>query len=195
MSSADCCNLVGNYPNAPSGVFSINVNSKTEVSKAGSELIIGPTVGTVSMSGYAKNLIHRGCAGRASISIPWVRKYDCDNDELHFIFAGAGQSSVAGDIGGLASIQNSAGITYKVVSANSSSGPTTLYSKEEQEDGYGLSYNGGPMAFTTDDSGGAEFGNFLGVGSGPLYLQSFNLTTTPGQLPVANYSFIFKVSG
>lgn len=190
---SDCCTPVGNFPGAPSGVFSVNVSSKTETMKIGDNLVVGPTIGSVSVSGYATRGIHKGCVGSASISVPWIRRYDCDEDKVYFIFGGAGQASIAGEVAGLASLVEPAGRAYKVISANSSSGPSALYGDYEQSDGYGLSYNGDPFPFTTDDSGGATFGSILGLGT--LYLQSFNLSLTPGQVPVASYSFVFTVDG
>ena len=58
-----------------------------------------------------------------------------------------------------------------------------------QENGYGLNYSGGPMSFTTSKEGtivNLNVGNISGV----FYLQTFSLDMQPGQLPVANYTFV-----
>lgn len=189
----DCCLLVGNFPIGKEGIINVSISSKTESQKVDGELIVGPTVGSVSLTGYATNRIHRGCAGRAGVSINWMRRYDCDKDEVHFIFAGEGASFIYGDINGLANIHNYVDRSYNNISADAGGGPTGVYTIQTQEDGYGLSFNGDPYSFSTKSEGGAEFSDFLGIGCGSLYLQSFNLTTNPGSVPTASYSFVFTI--
>lgn len=193
----ECCKLAGNFLITDRCIISVSVNSSTEATKAdtaGDELIIGATIGTVSITAYAASEIHIGCPGRAGVNIPWVKRYDCDLNEVHFIFAGAGQSFVAGDVGTLASIKTSLERSYDIVNASSSSGPSTVYMKDTQEDGYGLIYTGDPFAFTSDDSG-VEFERIIaGVGPSTWYLQSFNLTCNPGDIPTVSYSFVFQIT-
>jgi hypothetical protein len=155
----------------------------------GCDPIIGPTIGTVSVVGYATTSVHYACPGRAGVTIPWVRKWDCDNNVVYFLFAGQGRSFIYGDVGGLATL-NEAVCSFDVVNASSQSGPTALYTDTTQTDGYGLKYIGQPFSFETSDEGAVTFDNF-GVGEGPLYLQSFNLDCSPGNLPTASYSFVF----
>jgi hypothetical protein len=187
-----CCNLVGNLSLSLQGcIISVNMNSRTEVIKecAGTALI-GPTVGSVSVTGYASSSIHVGCPGRASVSLNWMRRYDCDTNVVFMIPAGKGSAFVAGDIENLASLIISTGRRYPSISASSSSGPHSVYMTTYQEDGYGLVYRGDPISFNSDTDN--VFSNF-GIGSGPMYLQSFNLEMNPGELPVASYSFVFTI--
>lgn len=193
----DCCKLVGNLQ--LSGVFSwgcvtsVSLNAKPEIIKeCGGEVLFGPTIGSVSVSGYAASEIHVGCPGKAGVSIPWVRRFDCDSSPsiVYFISAGQGASYVAGDVGGLATLSTPFGRSYNSLSASSQSGPVSIYMETEQEDGYGLSYSGNPLSFDTGNS--LIFSNF-GVGDGDMYLQNFSLELNPGELPVATYSFAFSI--
>ena len=187
-----CCKLVGGL-NVEAGegcIISISMNSSTESSKIGDNIIVGPTIGTVSISGYASTEFHTGCPGRAGVSIPWIRKFDCDENEVYFIYAGAGKSFVYGDVGGLASLVASVGREYRMLNANISSGPATIYSDDVQEDGYGLRYIGGPISFTADDDSIPILENF-GYGIGDMHMQNFSLELSPGNLPIASYSFVF----
>jgi hypothetical protein len=187
-----CCKLVGEFPiNTDKCFVSISVSSSTESSLIDNqEIIIGPTVGTVSVGGFADNEIHVGCPGRASVQIPWLRKWDCDNNNMYFISQGEGRSSIFGDVAGYASLHRTIG-SYRIVNASSSSGPAALYTDEIQTDGYGLTYNGEPISFSTGPNGVTWDGAGLGLGVGTLYLQNFNLELTPGELPMATYSFVF----
>lgn len=188
----DCCLLVGTLNIEPSCITSIQVQSSTDASKIEGNLIQGPTVGTINITGFANTEIHRGCNGRASTSIDWVRKYDCDNDMVYILFSGAGRSSIAGDTEGLVTLYHSLDASCEVLNASSANGPTALYEKYTQQDGYGLSYTGGPISFEGTDDGPvvADVGPYS-----KLYLQSFNLQCTPGQLSVVTYSFIYLPMG
>jgi len=189
----DCCKLVGNFVLGVAGcIISVSVSSSTEASKVCEEtLVIGPTIGTVSVVGYAADTIHTGCPGRAGVSIPWVRKWDCVDNEVYFLFAGQGRSFIAGDISDLASIHEGV-CSYPSINASAQGGPTSIYMETDQNDGYGLTYIGQPFDFVTSDEDDVTFTNF-GVGEGPLYLQSFNLDCSPGNIPTASYSFVFVV--
>ena len=195
----DCCKLVGNFP-VPSQladkcIISIDISSSTESQKFENCFTIGPTVGTISMSGYAAETVHVGCAGKASVQIPWIRKYDCDVEggRVYFIPAGEGRSSIVGDVGGLASIRSGYIInSYDIINASSASGPATIYTDEQQTDGYGLIYSGGPFAIDTGDT--IIYPDYFGLGTEDGYhLQSFSLQCTPGAIPVASYSFVFSI--
>lgn len=186
-----CCKLVGEFPiNAGECYVSINVSSSTEASLIESQLVVGPTVGTVSVTGHAKDTVHIGCPGRANVQIPWLRKWDCDSNELYFIPQGEGRSSIFGEVEGLASLHYTIG-SYRIVNASSSSGPAALYTDETQTDGYGLSYSGGPISFSTSPDGVTWDGAGLGLGVGTMYMQNFSVEFTPGEIPIASYSFVF----
>jgi len=192
---AGCCQLVGNLNVGDPGIISVQVRSDTEMSKAANSIIVGPTIGSVTISAYATKELHlNACPGRAGVSINWIRKYDCDSDQVHFLFAGAGKSYISGDVENLASIPNRQSVvTYGVVNASAASGPTALYEKSTQTDGYGLVYAGAPFSFSTNDEG-AVIIPFKGINVGNLYLQNFSLQCTPGQVPTATYSLLFVYS-
>jgi hypothetical protein len=197
----DCCKLVGNLKLTDLDtkcVTSVNVSSRSEIIKqCAGELLLGPTTGTVSITGYAVSPtandsgVHTGCPGRAGVSIPWIRRYDCDNDQLYLINSGQGSSFVAGEVDNLATLVEASGRSFASISASSLSGPATIYMETSQEEGYGLDYNGGPISFDTRES--LEIDNF-GVGEGTLYLQNFSLELNPGEIPTATYSFMFIVT-
>lgn len=197
-----CCKLVGNFNvNLDGCIISVSNSSKIEIIKeCGGELLVGPTIGNLTMTAYAVDLtqgnpIHVGCPGRAGLSVNWVRRYDCDTNTVYFISAGQGSSYKAGEETDLAKFGIELGIgtgrTYSAISANSSSGPATIYMDTPQEDGYGLVYTGEPLPFDTDDT--LIFQNFLETGGPALYLQNFSIELSPGEIPVANYSFVFWV--
>jgi len=190
---AGCCKLVGSL-DVDDYVVSIQVRSDTEVGKVGNTLIIGPTIGSVSLTGYAGRTIHRGCPGRAGVSINWLRKYDCDRDDLYFIFMGAGKSYISGDVGGYAAIINEV-VHYPVLNASAASGPTAFYEQTYQSDGYGLRYSGKPYSFYTDRQNGVQIslGGSAKIGSDNMFLQSFSLQCTPGQIPIASYNLVFTI--
>jgi len=194
---ADCCYLTSNfYISDDLGcIISVSVSTSTETMKIGDCIIAGPSIGTVSLSGYATDAYHVGCPGRAGVQIPWVRKYDCDNDIVYFIFSGEGKSYVAGNVGNLATL-NTTACTQTSINAASSAGPT-LYTHMEQEEGYGLDYTngGGPISFNTVDSDSLVFdANKVGAPYEDCRLQSFSLECTPGQIPVATYSYVFAAT-
>lgn len=185
----ECCLLVGNFPITQKGIISISVTSSTETSKIGDNLIIGATIGTVSISGFAQDIIHNGCPGKAGVQIPWIKKWDCDNNEIYFIPAGEGRSFISGDVNNLATLGELV-LSYNTINASASSGPTSIYMDTNQEDGYGLSYTGSPINFVTSEEG-VTCDGIIDVGLGKLYLQSFNLECNPGAIPMASYSFVF----
>lgn len=190
----DCCNLVGNLSIGGEECYiSVNTSCSTEITNVcGDDApVCGPTTQTITLAGYASANIHKGCPGRAGVSIPWIRKYDCTDDIVYFLFAGKGLSYVAGDVEGLATITTAVTCAPTSISfsASSSSGPTSIYMDTSQQNGYGLTYIGDPISFVTSEKSTTKD---LDIGSinGTFYLQSFGLDMQPGQLPVANYTFI-----
>lgn len=198
MADTSCCQLVGNLTLSINGcVVSISVDSSTEIIDVCKELMTGATVGTVNVSGYADNTIFKGCPSKAGVTIPWMRRYDCENDETHFIKTGEGSSYISagnGSLGFISSyvtLKNPTGRKYKIINASSSSGPYSLYMEAIREDGYGMKYT--KDLFPFDTSGDMKFNNF-GVGEGSMYLQSFNIDFNPGAYPTVSYSFMFSIS-
>jgi len=193
----ECCKLVGNLQLGIDGcITSINTNCATDMTNVCGEPLPGATIGSISLTGYANNELHVGCAGRASVSIPWVRKYDCINDTTHFLFAGEGQASILGPVEDYAELHSTLDVTCDAINASSNSGPATIYTQDTQYNGYGMTYRGDPIPFNTTEEEGviielpSEF-----FGDHTFYLQSFNLTLAPGQLPTASYSLVYSIDG
>jgi len=188
---AGCCQLVGDLY-VGDYIISVQVKSNTEINKSGTSIILGPTLGSVSISAYATKSIHTGCPGRAGVSLNWLRKYDCDKDELHFIFLGSGKSFISGDVEDLVSVSNGV-VNYPILNASATSGPTGFYEHTTQTDGFGLSYKGKPYSFNTGSEGEVSI-PLDGIGPGTGYLQSFALQCVPGQVPTVNYNIVFTMT-
>lgn len=193
MSDDGCCNLAGNFSglNLPPGcIISVNNNISADVPPlACGEGTKGRVIGTLNISGYAGG-IYRGCGGRASAEILWLRKYDCELDTTHFIFLGPGRSSSSADSPGI-SIMNVVA-TSELLSASSQSGPASIYTKISQKEGFGMAYSGEPISFDTSNHASCMYSN-MGPGTGSYHLQNFNIEFVPGSTPVANYTFVYNV--
>lgn len=165
-----CCKLVGNLNLCTEGVdlgcvLSISVSSRLEILKScGEKILVGSILGTVSITAYATNTIYTGCPSKASVSVQWLKRLDCDKNKTYFISSSEGASSISGnirdlttlyynDINGnsidIAVLNSSIGKEYGTINASSSSGPLAVYMHTTQVDGYGLTYVGGPIAFDT----------------------------------------------
>jgi hypothetical protein len=187
------CKIVGNLDLSGMGmyIYSISVNSSTDISKAGEELIQGPTIGTINIGGYAQLEIAKSetNGGTASVSINYVQKYDCDNDIVYLLFNGGGESNISGDVGNLATILESIDVDHKYIDASISNGPAQPYFEGITKIGYGLNYMGGPIPFATDSE------SVFSISTkdwGDIYLQNFSLNYTAGDIPTCSYSFMFS---
>jgi len=222
----DCCRLVsGLQLNVNGCVVSINMNSSTEIIKecesedvgVTGEILIGATKGSMSINTFVKEytdapdstIIFTECSTSANLSIPWMTRYDCDsgNDYTQYINTGQGAATIIGEPPYVV-LLNSVVTAYPNLTANSSSGPATIYSLQPQIDGYGLSYTGGPIDFNSSDEATlkislgdiiptnilTELGFPAELGNTTMYLQSFNVNYTPGEIPTANYSYAFSLS-
>ncbi len=202
----DCCNLVGNFDINLEGVISISSKGSTPVqlytNGNTNTITVAPSTGTVSITVYAGTQVHNGCAGKANVTINWVTRTICDDEFKNvYMFGGAGQSYIQGDVGNLAEFPTVIGVTnpvndYEIVDASASSGPASLYVKDMQYDGFGLIYNGNPWIINTMNK--EECVKNLsthGIGDyGECMLQSISLTCTPGQIPTASFDFIYSLS-
>lgn len=190
---ASCCQLVGNYPlRSPDCYVSINSSGGTEGFFLDNEVMRGPTIGTISVVGFANNAKpHVGCPVRANISNNWIRKYDCEKDKVYFIDAGAGKSyaSEGADRYGIRVIHKLE--TFRSVNASSESGPAVIYQDSLADSGFGLTYSAGPINFNTA-AGFTTPGSVLGFTMKEMFLQSFNFEASPGASPRASYSFVFQ---
>ena len=128
MAGEDCCKLVGDLKlNIDGCIISVSTGCNTEIITAcADEPQEGPSTTTVNLSGYANSDLWVGCPSKAGVSIPFVRKYDCENDILYLIFSGQGQSFFTGDADELVTLNTTLETTCASYSASSSSGPATL---------------------------------------------------------------------
>lgn len=206
----DCCILASQFDNI-SGIggclISANMSAKVEIIKTcGSgpfaDVVFGPTVGSLSLTTYTYDTsIHEDCQGRAGVSIPWAKHYGCGiggnptHRGVFYIKTGSGSAFVAGNVGSDARLVRSTNRYYPQISISSQGGPTSIGTVIEQTDGAGLIYTGGPINF--DSSVDDMIFNFTvhydhGL-INEFYLQSFNLEKNPGEIPTANYSFMFYI--
>jgi hypothetical protein len=201
--SRNCCNLVGNFPSTAEGLISVSSRGNTGFqyysSGGSSNVAIEPSTGTVSISAYASSKVHEGCAGRATVSINWQRRTDCD--VFIYLFAGAGKSTITGNVQGLASFPSLGGVTnpiakYNTVDASASSGPAALYTDDIQYDGIGLIYTGNPWYINTmsEDSCKINLTSYGIGGYGLCFLQSINLQCVPGKIPIVSLDFIYTIN-
>jgi len=194
MASGNCCYLVSQFEsitgiNLPTGCI-ISINNNINADYTNSCGYAGQTVGSLNISGYASTEAHLGCPGRAGVQVKWLRKYDCELDKVYFIYLGGGRSYIGGE-GHKASLEFEYPVKTKIISASSQSGPSSVFSFTEQTEGRGLSYTGTPISFSTA-SGPPQISN-MGLGTGPYYLQNFNIEVVPGSVPVANYTFAYDI--
>lgn len=192
----ECCQLVGDLELGLDGCFiSVSTSCSTEIGAVcGEDPVEGPTIGTVNLTAYSAETLWVGCPSKAGVSIPFVRKYDCESDVVYFIFSGSGQSYYTGDANQFVSLNTVLPTSCVSINASSSSGPASIYNVSTQVNGYGMTYGGGPISFITNakgtqiDLGGTFAGN-------TYYLQSFSLDLQPGQIPVVSYSLVYSPNG
>jgi len=194
MAGSNCCQLVGDLNlGLPGCIISINTSSATEVITAcGEEPLEGPTIDTLSISAYADGGAWVGCPSRAGVNIPFVRKYDCITDVVYFIFSGRGQSFYTGEADKYVTLFKTLPTKSEALSASSAGGPTSLYMRSKQTNGYGMSYSGGPINFDTSPEGTAI--GLGGIFNKTYYLQSFSFEAQSGQIPVVSYSLVSYTS-
>jgi hypothetical protein len=199
----NCCNLVGNFPSTAEGLISVSSKGNTGfqymTDGTNNEVTIEPSTGVVSISAYATNKVHDGCAGSATVNINWLKKTDCN--KYIYLYAGQGKATIKGDIGGLADFASVANITnpitvYNVVEASAASGPASLYTNEDQEDGIGLIYKGQPWTIDTSNESECVIDlTAYGIGGyGECRLQSISLQTVANKIPIVNMSFIYNIN-
>ena len=188
-----CCQLVGSLDTGLDGcIISISTGCSTEIITAcGDDPLEGPTTSTLNISAYAGTQLWIGCPSRGGVSIPFIRKYDCVEDRVYFIFSGQGQSFYTGEADRFVTLNKTLPTSCTSISASSASGPAAIYASSTQVNGYGLTYDGSPISFTTSSEGTTL--SLGGIFAGPVYyLQSFNFEAQPGQLPTVSYSFIYS---
>jgi hypothetical protein len=196
MADEGCCKLVGNLSLGIEGcITSISTSCNTELNFSCGIPLEGMSTVTVNISALhtyegGTFSIWKDCSTKAGVSIPYVTKYDCENDIVYFIFSGQGQSFGFGSYSSLVTLKNALATTCTALSASSSSGPSALYTMETQTNGYGMTYNGGPIAFDTSAAGtqislGGIFQDIT------MYLQNFSIDAQLGQYPMVSYTLVY----
>lgn len=193
------CNLAGNII-VPEGCF-ISINTNCNIESSASQSICtatstdsGPVIETVTVTGYATTIIHKGEAGRAGYSSQLTRKYDCSTDSIQFLCKGEGTSYIVGDVEGLAVITGSS-VSTTGFSCSAASGPASICLYSSQDTGFGMSYSGLPISFSSSSDACTKINLSIGSFSGTFYLQSFSLDMPSGQVPIASYTATRVVGG
>lgn len=191
------CLVVGNFGSGsgltlPEGCFiSANNTINTELENYFCTTPLGgATIGTLNLSAYQTIAEISKVQQRASVTVPWLRKYDCENDKVHFIYVGEGRSSNANALG-VTLNKKVPEVTTQLLSASSQSGPATLYTKIKQEEGFGMAYTKGPINFDTSQESSCKVAN-MGYGTGSYYLQTFYLEAAIGATPIVTYTFVYQ---
>ena len=199
---ANCeCNIAALLSINYTGIVSASINGGTTVELAETGLVLlGATINNLSLSAYAytpgqDRSLGVTCPMQAQASIPWVQKYDCMNNTVHFIpKAGAKASisggSASGGISGILYLDCDPNITTPQFSASAQSGPVSPYITSDRRDGFNLVYTGRPIAVQS----GSPRPYTINLGPGNTvqgYLQSFSLNINPPQPAMVNYSFVF----
>lgn len=182
-----CCQLVGDLHLGRGCLLSISTSGGAEASRPcgpQSSVYFSGASKTTSITAYASMSVHRGCPGRAGVTLMWIKKYDCIGDKIHYIFSGEGESFVSGEANAVASV-NFVGAESSAISASAGSGPLSIYMNTSQTVGFGLRYSGGPFSFNT-----GSVKNMIDFGFGSGYLQSFSYECQSGQVPIASYTFV-----
>ena len=194
--ASECCKLTSGLSCGAYCFTSINSSISAELNNSCGYVIKGPTIGTVSISGYALDKVYTGCPAKASVTIPWVRRYDCDSNEVHFIFQKGGQASIVGDIAEV-SVTDVA-VSSSSISASAGGSPNNLYTDETESIGFNFAYRGVPIPFDTKtaDGSGVKFKNLTlcGISADEMYLTSFSVNYVPGEVPIASYTFMYPIN-
>lgn len=195
--AVDCCKLIVDINCGDYCITNLSNSSTTEISQAcgiGTDPIIGSTIGTVSITGYANTTLHYACPGEAGVSINWIRKYDCINDVTYFLFAGEGNSYYYGDLENTVSLHRDI-LQYTVINATAGNSPSALYTEDTRHEGYGMTYEGGPISFQTSEESGVTLdGGICGIESdSPMYMTNFSVRFPMGEIPTASYTFIYSI--
>lgn len=199
------CNIAAEFKQmAGLGIISANFKASTNFTLTEDGMAMhGPATGDLSITAYAPSTDSFVCPGRASASFGWIQKVDCDSSFgtliVYFIPNGISRSYMEGDVSNQIQMETmTSSRDYQTFEANASSGPTTPSLILTHRDGYNLTYNGNPIRVTTDsgktDTAISFMNGILPPGS-KLYMNSFNWTHDPPDIPRVSYSFLFKYDG
>lgn len=187
---AECeCNIAAMFPHLGGhGIISANLRSNTQIIITSElQILIGPSLGELSITGYAATGEIFECPGRAGVSYEWVQKYDCLADKIYFVPRGGDRAYIEGEVS--SSVDITSILTSTGFSASASSGPHTVYLDSRHEDGHSFSYSAGPIAVTGRDVDLSIISSLLP--NGDAYLTTFSWEQTPPNIPTVSYSFIF----
>ena len=107
-----CCKFVGNLQLGINGcIVSISTSCNTELNYSCGVPLPGPSTVTVNLSAFhffadKTFKVWEGCPTKAGVSIPYITKYDCESDKVHFLFSGQGQSFGIGSYSNFVSLKN-----------------------------------------------------------------------------------------
>lgn len=171
--------------------ISVNTSCSTESSVHCGETIrlAGATIQTVTVVGYATDKMHTKCSAKAGVSTTLTRKYNCDTDSIIFICDGEGSSYESGDTDGLVSIR-APSVTTPSLTMTVLDPVSMCCGNVSITSGYGLSYSGNPISFSTSEDSCTMIDLDLSPVSGIYYLQSFSLNMPSGQIPTASYTLV-----
>lgn len=198
------CHIAAAFPHVGGyGIISATLRTSTDIVLTENEMVLtGPTVGDLSITGYAPLLGSDGldCPGRANISFNWDQRIECDETtgvfRVYLIPRGKARASTEGSVTG--NILMTEDFEYMTFDASASSGPHSVYMHTTHRDGHNFYYNGDPIQVTPDDAYNDKTIDFLlpilPLGS-KLYLTSFSWSYTPPNVPTVSYSFLFAYDG
>lgn len=200
MANICVCDIVGNFPYLKGlGIVSASLRTNREVVVNSDGLALyGPSFGDLSITAYGdyEDTTLLTCPAKAGASYSWDRRYECDTSShiiVYFIPHGRIRSYKEGEVNHLISLKPIS--SHLSFSASASSGPTTVFLKQDHVDAYDFAYAGDPISLVPDDAYNAKTVSFLDpllpAGS-HLYIQSFSWDYTPPQIPMLSYSFLFS---
>ena len=199
------CNIAAEFKElAGLGIISANFKASTNFTLTDDGMAMhGPATGDLSITAYARCESTLSCPGRAGASFGWIQKMDCDssfgNLVVYFIPNGISRSYIEGDVTNQIQMDTMTDVRdYKTFEANASSGPTTHSLILTHRDGYNMTYEGSPIKVTAESGKTSTIltfmSNILPVGA-TLYMNNFNWTHDPPDIPRVSYSFLFKYDG
>lgn len=197
----DCvCHVAASFPHLGGyGIISATLRTGTDiVLTEGELLLLGPTVGDLSITAYAPlpggDLLD--CPGRANISFNWEQRIECDEEtgvfRVYLIPRGKARASTEGSV--TSDISMIEDFEYLTFDASAASGPHSVYMHTTHRDGHEFYYYGDPIQVIPDDAYNNKLIPFLTPilpATSKLYLTSFSWSYTPPDVPTVSYSFLF----
>jgi hypothetical protein len=200
MANICVCDIVANFPYLKDlGIISASLRTNRDIVVTSDGLALyGPSFGDLSITAYGDYLDTQKltCPAKAGASYTWDKRYECDTTShiiVYFIPRGRIRSYQEGEVNSNISLKPVS--SHASFSASASSGPTTVFIKQDHIDAYDFTYSGGPIPLVPDDAYYAiniDFLDPLLPAGSSLYVQSFSWDYTPPQIPTLSYSFLFS---